>query len=205
MSIDIGSYGPLNANHVKRINETIHKALNEHPRTMVLRVDLRFPDNFQDDSTVITRFIVSLKAQVEADMQRRANSGHRVHLCKIRYIWARESNEFEKKHYHVALFFNKDTYAYPGSYYTTTGEYIHNLSIMAMEAWVRALNLNECNNNQQFYPLVHFPVKCCYHVNAKKGLTDPAYKEAINSVLYLAKLYSKVSSDGYRNFGCSQY
>lgn len=72
MSININSYGTLNQNYVKRIQDTITKALNDYPRVMVLRVDLRLPEietgSYKHDSGIVTRFIVSLKAQIEADL-----------------------------------------------------------------------------------------------------------------------------------------
>ncbi|WP_426721006.1 YagK/YfjJ domain-containing protein [Enterobacter cloacae complex sp. 301C7] len=65
-------------------------------------------------------------------------------------MWAKEFNECGKKHYHVALLFNREAYAYPGSYTSADGEYTHNLAMMIMEAWVRArLNIV---NHQQYYP-----------------------------------------------------
>lgn len=72
MSINTNSYGVLNKNYVKRIQETITKALNDYPRLMVLRVDLRLPEietgTYKSDSGIVTRFIVSLKSQIEADL-----------------------------------------------------------------------------------------------------------------------------------------
>lgn len=72
MIINTDSYGTLNPHYVKRIQDTIDKALNDYPRTMILRVDLRLPemDNglYNFDSGIVTRFTVSLKAQIEADL-----------------------------------------------------------------------------------------------------------------------------------------
>ncbi|EPN2807642.1 inovirus Gp2 family protein, partial [Serratia marcescens] len=158
MSINTNSYGTLNKNYVKRIQDTITKALNEYPRVMVLRVDLRLPEietgSYKNDSGIVTRFVVSLKAQIEADLLKKQHAAKRVHPCRVRHIWAREFNELGKKHYHVALLFNREAYAYPGSYTHTNGEYTHNLAMMIMEAWVRALGLNTVANHQQYYPLV---------------------------------------------------
>ncbi len=42
MSINTYSYGKLNHNYVKRIQDTITKALNDYPR--MPRVDLRLPE-----------------------------------------------------------------------------------------------------------------------------------------------------------------
>lgn len=209
MSINNNSYGTLNKNYVKRIQDTITKALNEYPRVMVLRVDLRLPEietcSYKSDSGIVTRFAVSLKAQIEADLLKKCNAGKRVHSCHVRHIWAREFNEYGKKHYHVALLFNREAYAYPGSYTSTDGEYTHNLAMMIMEAWVRALGLNTVVNHQQYYPLVEFPASCYYHLSKNHNDYTAQLSNVTDRLNYLAKDYSKDNSDSQRNFGCSQY
>lgn len=209
MSINTNSYGTLNQNYVKRIQDTINKALNEYPRVMVLRVDLRLPDimtgSYNTDSGLVTRFVVSLKAQIEANLLKKQNAGKRVHPCRVRHLWAREFNEYGKKHYHVALLFNRETYAYPGSYTRKDGEYTHNLAMMIMEAWVRALGLNAVVNHQQYYPLVEFPANGYYHLSKNSNDLTTQLSDITNRVNYLAKDFSKDNSDGQRNFGCSQY
>ena len=209
MSINIESYGPLNFNHINRIQDTLNKSVNEYPRTMCLRIDLHLPadniNNHNADSTLITRFIISLKAQVEADLQRKVCAGKRVHPCRIRHMWAREFNPDGKKHYHLVLLFNKDTYAYPGSYYCKEDGYVHNLSLMIMEAWVRTLNLHTQVNYQQHYSLVHFPGECYYHLNTNSQSFNTDYCAAMDRIIYLAKEHSKIGTDRQRNFGCSQY
>lgn len=209
MSINTDSYGTLNSNYVKRIQDTITKALNEYPRVMVLRVDLRLPDietgSYNTDSGIVTRFVVSLKAQIEADLLKKCNAGKRVHSCYVRHIWAREFNEYGKKHYHVALLFNREAYAYPGSYTSTDGEYTHNLAMMIMEAWVRALGLNSVDNHQQYYSLVEFPTNGYYHLSKNHNSFTAQLSAVTDRLNYLAKDFSKDNSDGQRNFGCSQY
>lgn len=209
MSINTNSYGTLKQNYVKRIQDTITKALNEYPRVMVLRADLRLPDietgSYNSDSGLVTRFVVSLKAQIEADLLKKRNAGKRIHPCRVRHIWAREFNEYGKKHYHVALLFNREAYAYPGNYTSTDGEYTHNLATMIMEAWVRALGLNTVINHQQYYPLVEFPTNGYYHLSKNNDGFSNQFLAVTDRVNYLAKEYSKDNSDGQRNFGCSQY
>ncbi|BEM02015.1 hypothetical protein SM14VA2_44270 [Serratia marcescens] len=209
MSINTNSYGMLNQNYVKRIHDTITKSLAEYPRVMILRVDLRLPEietgAYKSDPGIVTRFIVSLKAQIEADLLKKQHAGKRVHSCHVRYIWVREFNNFGKKHYHVALIFNREAYAYPGSYTSTDGEYTHNLAMMIMEAWVRALGLNSVVNHQQYYPLVEFPTNGYYHLSKNHNEFSNQLSLSIDRLNYLAKEYSKDNSDGQRNFGCSQY
>lgn len=209
MSINTNSYGTLNQNYVKRIQDTLTKALAEYPRVMVLRVDLRLPEIesglYHSDSGLVTRFIVSLKAQIEADLLKKQHAGKRIHPCRVRHIWAREFNEYGKKHYHVALLFNREAYAFPGTYTTIDGEYTHNLAMMIMEAWVRALGLNTAVNHQQYYPLVEFPANGYYHLSKNHNSFTTQLSTVTGRVNYMAKEYSKDNSDGQRNFGCSQY
>jgi len=205
MSINTHSSYPLNQNHVKRIQDTLNKSLDEYSRTLVMRVDLRLPefnvDYYNSDSSLITRFIASLKAQIDVNLLKRQNAGKRVHPCRVRYIWAREFSECGKKHYHVALLLNRENYAYPGNYRSVNGEYSHNLALMIMEAWVRALELN----HSQYYSLVEFPANGYYHLSKNSPDFTTQYAAVTTRINYLAKLYSKDYSDGQRNFGCSQF
>lgn len=83
MNINTDSYGKLNQNLVKRIQDTITN---------------------------------SLKAKIEADLLKKKSAVKRVHPCRVRHIRAREFNQCGKEHYHVALLFNREAYAYPRSY-----------------------------------------------------------------------------------------
>lgn len=201
MDINVSSYGPLNQQSVKRISETLGKALQEYPRTLVVRVDLRLPDAQVYDSTLITRFLVSVKTQVKADLDRKKRANIRIHPCHVRYIWAREFGQHSKKHYHVVLLLNKDAYAYTGSYQSEH----HNLAYMIQEAWGRALNTGRTPDYRSYYSLVEFPTNPYYHLNTRKDGFNCDYQIVMNRVLYLAKIFSKDCSDGQRNFGYSQY
>lgn len=207
MSINTAAYGILNPRHLKKIKATLDQSTEEYPRTLLVRVDLFVPDeNYNNDSGLITRFHESLKAQIEADMLGRGKLGKRVHLCKVRFVWAREFHECGRKHYHVALFMNKDTYAYPGTYRPSEqGGYIHNLAFMIMEAWARSLKRNSEGDSKKYYPFANFPSTCYMHLNRNEMHYEYEYKKALDWINYLAKEYSKDYSDGHRNFGSSQY
>ncbi|EOT1547407.1 inovirus Gp2 family protein [Citrobacter freundii] len=205
MIINTATFGPFNERHISRIQDTLNKALEEYPRILLLRIDLRLPDDEHVDSSVITKFIVSLKEQIKSDLHRKKMTGKRTFLCHLRHIWVREFSQSGKKHYHVALLINKDNYAYPGSYKSIEGVYTHNLAVMIMEAWVRALSLEKEYNYQRYYSLVHFPRHCSFHLNRYSIEFVNQYKSATERLSYFAKEYSKDYSDGQRNFGCSQY
>ncbi len=91
--------GMLIQDYLVRINDVLSKALAEHRRTCVFRVDLKFPaEDYEPDTSVITRFIGSLKSQLYADTSRRLREGQRVYPCTLRYIWVREQHT--SSHWH---------------------------------------------------------------------------------------------------------
>lgn len=146
----------------------------------------------------------SLKSQKNADRLNKLSFRKRTHHCRIRHVWVREFNKNGKKHYHLALFFNQEAYAYPGTYKPDhEGKYRHNLAYMIMEAWVRALHLDKEENYQQHYRLIHFPDNCHARLNMYDLSYQDNYAAIMNRLSYLAKEYSKDYSDGKRNFGCS--
>lgn len=196
-----------NKRYKQRIKDTLDKALKEHPRTLVLKIELYIPDtSYNADSTLMTRFIASLNAQIAADIQKRSNNGARVHPCTLRFVWAREFHEDGRKHYHLGLLFNKDTYAYPGTYHPDEkGQYTHNLSLMIMEAWIRTLRLDKDVDYQKHYWLINFADNFYFHLNKNQISFISGYPLVLDRLRYLAKEYSKDHSDGQRNFGCSQY
>lgn len=210
MSNNTGSDRLYNQHHIKRIHETLLHSLNEFPRTFILRIDLRLPNEnyelYSKDSTLMTRFIESLKSQVKYAQEGKARQGKRTHPCKVRYVWAREfGDEKGKKHYHVALMLNNDVYFNAGTYYPIGGQYIPNLALMIMEAWIRTLNLHILQDyEQKYYPLVEFVFEGDFNLNVKMNNFSWHYNTVIRRLSYLAKLNSKDNSDGQRNFGCSQ-
>ena len=104
----------------------------------------------------------------------------------------------------MALLFNREVYAYPGSYTSTDGEYTHNLALMIMEAWIRTLSLNVTSDYQKHYTLVHFVKEGDFRLDKNGENFEYYYSQLERSLSYLTKLATKDSSDGMRNFGCSQ-
>lgn len=206
MNNDMG----YNQHHINRIHETLQSSLREYPRTFILNIILRFPDSnyesYKTDHQLITRFIESLKSQIKFTQKRKVKQGKRVHLSKVRYVWAREFGEEKgKKHYHVALMLNNDAWCSAGTYYPIEGQYVHCLGLMIMEAWVRTLNLHAQQEYQKkYYPLIEFVLEGDFRLNAyeKNFLWD--YETIMRRLSYLAKRFSKDNSDEHRNFGCSQ-
>lgn len=183
----------------------LDRALAEHPRTTVLRFDLHLPKAvdcvdypYEYDSTVITKFIESFKAQVKADLKKKGREGTRVHKCTVRYAWAKENGEAVQPHYHVALILNRDTYYGFGDYRFPR----ENLAGKIYKAWARALMLETLD---EVMSLVHIPSsKPYYHLNR----SSIEFQEQCNSVFrrlsYLAKFETKNYGDRSKNFSCSR-
>jgi hypothetical protein len=90
-----GLYMPrnsLNADYQQAFYDVIRNAVDEFPRTLALRVDLRFPHHYQygDSNKEVTRFIESLKAKLLVDCQRKNRRWKRNWSNRLRYVWVRE-------------------------------------------------------------------------------------------------------------------
>ena len=208
------NHGALNELILDRLIATTNKAIDEYARTMAVRIDLRLPSNscfhnrakvntpshnLKLDHAVISRFIDSLKSQIREDLKRKRNDGRRVHSCRVRYCWVRElGSKSEKHHYHLILFFNKDTYAHLGNLKSTFFD--KNLITKIRKAWASALNgdYDECAG------LVFVPKNPIYYLNRNNAFSTEVHSDLIYRVSYLAKDKTKPYGDGYRCFGCSQ-
>ncbi|KFE09659.1 hypothetical protein DN36_1398 [Vibrio cholerae] len=57
--------------YLDRIDDVMDKAISDHPRTTVIRVDLKFPCTIKYEiAQVMKRFISSLSAQINADIKK---------------------------------------------------------------------------------------------------------------------------------------
>jgi hypothetical protein len=145
---------------------------------------------------VISRFVKSLKSQIQSDMARRVNAGKRVHPCRLRYVWAREYSSTELLHYHIAVMINYDTYRTAGAF----DEARSGLALMATQAWLRVLNLEYFDYSW----LVHFPDNPSYVLRANDPNLHLAYADCFYRLSYLAKSETKMYGQHLRSFGCSQ-
>jgi len=84
---------------------------------LVILLELRFPYAYPySERGVITHFFRSLKEQVRADLKARERRTGRKVACNLDYIWARERDESERSHFHVALFVDLKAYYTLGSF-----------------------------------------------------------------------------------------
>lgn len=193
---------PLSKQYLDAILRTMHAALDEHPRTLMVRFDLHLPLlNFDDsprfyDSTVISKFFKSLNAKIQHDRAVKLREGKRVHPCTLRYVWVKECREAATDHYHVAIFLNNDAYCHLGSY--SNGG--NNLRARIVEAWASAIGVDEFVAEDK----VHCPSKPLYYINRNSVGFTTSFAKAFERLSYLAKLETKHYGDNTRSFGCSQ-
>lgn len=197
------NHGDLIHSYLVRIDQVIRNALSNYPRTLVIRIDLRLPQRTNDpdspceyDNQVITRFIASLKAQLNAAQAKKYKEKKRIYPCILRYVWCCERDTSANNHYHLALFFNRDAYNYLGVITATEG----NLAARIKKAWASALNLELW----QADPLVHFNNQGVFRLDVNSPSYVADYKNLFFALSYFTKAYSKHYGDGSNSFGYSK-
>ena len=203
----ITNHGPLDMDCMNTIEAVIYRAVKEYPRTIAVRIDLRLPQQVDNDmplcladidSSVISRFFDSLTAQIAADQVRKTKSGIRVYPCNLRYVWVKERNQEFKDHYHVLLLLNKDAYGYLGQLDSKQPNLINKIR----KAWASALRIDV----QMFASLVHVPDNPIYYLDSNAQEQD--FAQVVDALMYrvsyLAKKETKHYGDGFRSFGCSR-
>jgi len=190
--------GSHNEQYRQDFMNVIQDAVEEFPRTLAQRVDLRFSGNYLygKSNKEVTRFLESLKAKLAVDCRKRNHLWDRNFRNRLRYIWVREVGKLNRrKHYHVLLLLNKDIYKGAGNFDSDTS-----LAALIQQAWCSALSLDW----EQHRHLVHFPKKgCCYlHGNSPNYMQEAT--DLLHNIDYMVKNYSKPYGDGYRSIGSSR-
>ncbi len=141
----------------------------------------------------VSRFINALKARIDAYQKRKHREGKRVHPTTLHYVWAREFGECKgKKHYHLMLLVNRDTWCRAGDYRAPGS-----LAGMIKQAWCSALGVDVgCHAT-----LVHFPAWPAVWLERDD---DTGFQQVLERADYLAKEHTKAHCTGERNFGCSR-
>lgn len=178
--------------------DVIQDAVSEFPRTLALRVDLRFPRGYQYglSNKEVTRFIESLKAKLKVDCQKKNRRWRRNWVNRLRYAWVREVGERNRrKHYHVLLLLNKD-------FYYGAGKFDSNDSLAALiqQAWCSALNVDR----EQYSALANLTKNGMYYLNSNSSNYIQQVTDLLNRMDYLAKDHTKCYDDGYRSIGTSR-
>lgn len=191
-------HAPFIQEYLGRLHDTLLRALDEHPRTLALRFDLRLPEEelfplWVFTNQVMPRFIDSLKAKIANDRERSHQSYGKVHHTSVRYVWARELGLTGKPHYHCVLFLNQDAYFSFGR----IGSGQENTYSRIQSAWASALRLPD----EDVTGLVHVPDNSTYRLrrNDAEGLEAFFHRAS-----YLCKAATKGYGDGQHAFGCSR-
>ncbi len=184
---------PLVTNYLETMERVIDQAMDDYSRVFVLRVDLRFPYDYDQDvsNSTMRRFLDSFTAKLEAREQRKRSSS-RVHDNRVRYVWAREQVSSDHPHYHLAILLNGQAYRRLGSYTSDKG-----LVRAIKEAWERALGLDESQDNEG---LVSYPRDSDFILTRDDERTR---RNCFSRLSYLCKVASKRYGDRSRNFGYS--
>ena len=202
----------------------INDALEDHPRTLAIRVDLRVPrgvNHLPDDA--ISHFMDAFKDKIKQDRRRAARESESPKPCKVRYIWARERGRSRHDHFHVLLLLNYDAYSSLGRYNSKRS----NIAKRIKESWALALGIDMANLSGG----VFFPANAKYMIEASQEpdyrlcrlvesdlwpfmdhdersavLSDfnDCYEGLFYRASYLCKANTKVFGRGLRSFGCSR-
>lgn len=208
----LGKYAPLVIEYLERILETMNFAVKDQSRTFPLRFDLHFPMGWDDEGgEAMSRFIASLKAKIEADLNRRERQrkDKRQISCRLRFIWVKERSSSLRSHYHVFVFLNRDAYFTLGNFRSVKwlpGDDLPppnermNMAVRIRDAWGSSLGLPAA----MAAGLVHFPENCSYSLD----INSPSFWQDFNDVFQRASYFAKVDTKHYgdrsRNFGCSR-
>lgn len=194
--------GPLIVSYLERIAETLNSAISEYPRVCAIRFDLRFPLGYcYQDTSVISRFIESLKAKLESEELHKKREGKRVYPCRLRYTWVKEQNESVHWHYHVCIFLNRDAYFTLGNFRHESDNVARgNMASRINDAWASALRIP----SETGKGLVHFPRCSVYHINQHGQDGEKQYESLFYRLSYFAKANTKYYGDNSNSFGCSR-
>ncbi len=206
LGLSINRNYEFNEEYLRSAHQVLINALNEHPRTLIFHIVLRYPvKKFAEMEGSISRFINAVKAKIKADRNRKLRENKYVHATNVRYVWCREYNESMKEHFHVFFLINNDTYHKLGSFYDPVEGH---LTWMISTAWASSINLPQ----KDLGGLVEFAG--WKNINAKKipsshtkerdGVVRDSFESAFHWMSYLCKVDTKFYGNSVRNFGCSR-
>lgn len=112
-----------NAYWLSRFDSLLDSALAQHRAVSLIRVDLRFPEympaTIMDtdlDSAVISRFFESLKAKIQAYQRKKMCQSACACNQPALFLVSGVRQGKGRKHYHVILLLNKDTWCSIGDF-----------------------------------------------------------------------------------------
>lgn len=177
-----------------RIKQVLDNFLTVHPRTLAVRVDLRFPAGYVSaNENYITKFMESFKSKINAAQARSRREGKAVHSTKVGYIWVKEYGDSGNFHYHLVLLLNADAFYQLGCFDIDR----NNLYAKIVEAWASALGVHPVTGSVG----IHIPDNPIYRLRGES--INRVYEELFFRLSYFAKQESKICHQG-RNFGANQ-
>lgn len=195
--------GPFIEQYLSRLKRTIEQALDEYPRLLAFRVDLRLPAAYDlstdvDSNAVISRFLDSFKAKIRHNRFKARERYKFAHDSQVRYVWTREEGQRERPHYHLLILLNRDAFYGLGKLDSTADNMISRMQ----EAWASALGMPV----EHARGLVHIPVDPVYRVDREPK--DPKKADRLPELFYRASYLCKAATKRYGNghwgFGTSR-
>lgn len=193
--------GPLIREYLERLKKTIDLALEEYPRLMAFRVDLRYPEGFLLPSEIylnktLTEFFKSFRAKIDHNRDCARKRNPYAHDCIIRYVWAREFGLVGRPHYHILILLNRDAFYTVGR----LGSESSNIVNRIREAWANALGLTV----DEVGGLVHIPKRAKYNLDRVASGVPTELPELFHRASYLCKSVTKIYGDRTRCFDTSR-
>ncbi len=193
--------GPFIEQYLEKLYTVFQQAMYQYPRVFAFRFDLRFPASLElypDEykNSLFKKFMDAFKAKIKHNRYMAKQENKYAHDSIVRYVWARESGQHGKPHYHVAVFLNYDAFCALGKF-----EYGRdNIFNRLQEAWASALGLPVSN----VIGLVYIPLNAGYKLlrddfDNPNGLNEFFYRAS-----YLCKAATKVYGNGQHGFGASR-
>lgn len=193
--------GPFVKEYLSRLKRTIDQALDQYPRLLAFRVDLRLPrsiglPDYTLTNEVISRFIESFKAKIEHNRDKAREKNRYAHSCKVRYVWAREIGVEGQPHFHLLILLNRDAYYTVGR----LGSEVSNMINRMEEAWATALG----RSVGQVKGLVHIPENPEYRIDQYVRSGENKLPVLFHRASYLCKVATKSYGDRQRGFDTSR-
>ena len=182
--------GPFIMEYLEKLRRVIGCSINDYPRLMAFRVDLRLPNReglpeLYSSNKVISRFFDSFKAKIESDRHRARMRSSSAHDTKVRYFWVREASSTGVQHYHLLILLNKDAYHVVGKLGSDNMNMVRRLE----EAWASALGLQL----HEISGLVEFPDNSLWWLHQN----DAGFAEDLSSLFHRASYLCKAATKKY--------
>jgi|SRR5450830_991956 len=190
--------GPFILEYLRRLHQTMYRAIDQYRRVFAFRFDLRLPSGYLSherlyENEVIDRFIESFKAKIRHNRQLAFRENKYAHDSVVRYVWTREVGQQGRPHYHFVVLLNYDAFCSLGIY--VSGR--NNMFNRVQEAWSSALGLSA----DAAQGLVEFPRNPYYVLRRDDNIS---IAEFFFRASYLCKMATKSFGNGGHGFGASR-